>query len=76
MLRVAGTPERLIIQCDRCPIQMDLGPAVVAQRRGATPSGWLRVTEQQHLCPSCASKSDALLDFGDSPAHRADAAAS
>lgn len=65
MLSVEGTPERLIIHCDRCPIQMDLGPAPIAQRRGTTPSGWVRVTEKDHLCPSCSSKSDVMREFAD-----------
>ena len=63
MLSVEGNPERLIIHCDRCPIQMDLGPAPIATRRGTTPSGWVKITEKQHLCPSCSSKEGALPEF-------------
>lgn len=63
MLSIEGSPERLVIHCDQCPVQMDLGPAPIAQRRGATPSGWIRITEKKHLCPSCAAKSDPLLGF-------------
>lgn len=66
MLSVEGSPERLIIRCDRCPIRMDLGPAQIARQRGGTPTGWLRVTEQKHLCPSCGSKADVLLEFAQS----------
>lgn len=65
MLHVEGNPERLIIHCDRCPIQMDLGPAAIAQRRGVNPTGWVHVSDQKHLCPSCASKADVLVEFAD-----------
>ena len=72
MLEVKGTPERLIIRCNRCPVQMDLGPAQIAQRRGATPTGWIRITAEEHICPTCANKQGPLIDFSDTPAEQAD----
>jgi hypothetical protein len=45
---------RLIISCDRCPVQMDLGPEKVARARNRAPSGWFRLEGDRHFCPSCA----------------------
>ena len=49
--------DRLVISCDKCPIRLDLGPAQVALHRRRTPSGWLAVGEDRHLCPQCSSTS-------------------
>ena len=45
---------RLIISCDRCPVQMDLGPEEAARARNRTPSGWFRLEADRHFCPACA----------------------
>jgi len=51
----AVVANRLVISCDRCPIRLDLGPAQVALNRGRTPSGWIAVGTDRHLCPQCSS---------------------
>ena len=51
----AVVANRLVMSCDKCPIRLDLGPAQVALNRNRTPSGWLAIGEDRHLCPQCAS---------------------
>lgn len=45
---------RLILVCDRCPVQLDLGPEAAAKARNRTPSGWVNIDGERHFCPSCA----------------------
>jgi hypothetical protein len=55
---VAG---RLVISCDRCNARLDLGPATARRdtfpRR--SPSGWMEVGSNQHLCGLCSPSSTA-----------------
>ena len=48
--------DRLVMSCDRCPIRLDLGPAQVALNRNRTPSGWLALGDNRHLCPQCSGQ--------------------
>lgn len=50
--------DRLVIRCDACPVRMDLGPAQVARVRNRTPSGWLSLGDNRHICPICALERD------------------
>lgn len=43
-----------MLQCDRCPVRMDLGPYMAVARRNRTPSGWVNLGGDQHVCPSCS----------------------
>jgi len=45
---------RLIVRCDRCPAQLDLGNVNAARARNRTPSGWLRTGVDSHCCPICS----------------------
>ena len=47
---------RSVIHCDRCPVRMDLGPTVIAQKRLRMPSAWIQDAPDHHLCPTCAEK--------------------
>jgi hypothetical protein len=44
---------RLLLRCNCCPVQLDLGPVNVARAKNRTPSGWLRTGADSHHCPQC-----------------------
>lgn len=46
--------SRLILSCDRCPAQLDLGIARAVRARNRTPSGWIRAGRDTHYCPICS----------------------
>jgi hypothetical protein len=45
---------RLVLHCNRCPVRLDLGPYMAATRRNRTPSGWVNLGGDHHVCPSCS----------------------
>jgi hypothetical protein len=45
---------RVHLTCDRCPVQLDLGPEPAVRARNRMPSGWFGLGKNEHLCPSCA----------------------
>jgi hypothetical protein len=45
---------RLVMYCDRCPAQLDLGVANAVKARNRTPSGWIRTGTNTHCCPLCS----------------------
>jgi hypothetical protein len=47
---------RSVINCDRCPVRLDLGPAGKVRPRLSMPSGWVQNEPERHLCPLCSSK--------------------
>jgi hypothetical protein len=52
------------MQCDRCPIRLDLGPYMQVLHRGERmPSMWVKAGEDQHLCPQCATEEIRKLGF-------------
>ena len=49
------TPEgRLVLHCDRCSVRLDMGPYMAVARRNRTPSGWVNLGGDRHVCPSCS----------------------
>jgi len=47
---------RKVINCDRCPIRLDLGPAAIVSMHLRMPSGWVQDAPDHHLCPVCARR--------------------
>lgn len=47
---------RWYIKCNECPIRIDLAPGAMPKDRLRTPSGWLNLGRDAHVCMQCASK--------------------
>jgi hypothetical protein len=62
---------RLIVRCNRCPAQLDLGPAHVARARNRTPSGWIKTAGDTHYCPLCSPNVSAAAVFAHAAGVRA-----
>lgn len=53
---------RAIARCDRCAVQIDLGPLAAWRQRGSRlPSGWLPMGNRHVWCPI---HQPTLTDFG------------
>ena len=50
---ISEVDERIIVFCNNCPIQLDLGSARKARGRNRMPSGWINAGHDRHYCPHC-----------------------
>jgi hypothetical protein len=53
---LAVRDDRWFMKCNECPIRIDVAPARMPAEMIRTPSGWVDLGDNAHVCPQCSPR--------------------